>query len=168
MFVCDVFNVLQTRTLTKDGCLNLSFVTDLHAPRMVYFDNVQASKWCKHLYSLTKWYVMITRPTSSCFTCLEPRSNWSQYKTNGALMHSNSSVNQLLLYDVITLPANTFLNVLLKVEVQWALNQAEVCSYIRSWDVQSCTKFQGPNVSLSVALDWPGQSCNHQSQCVWS
>ena len=31
--------------------------------------------------------------TGSCFTCREPRWNWSQHKTNGALVHSNSSVN---------------------------------------------------------------------------
>ena len=54
--------------------------------------------------SLTKWYV--TRFIGSCFTCLEPRSNRSQHKTNGVLVHSNSSMNQLLLYDVITLAAN--------------------------------------------------------------
>ena len=44
--------------------------------------------------------------TGSCFTCLEPRSNRSQHKTNGGLVHSNSSENQLPVYDVITLPAN--------------------------------------------------------------
>ena len=32
--------------------------------------------------------------------------NQSQHKTNGALVHSNSSVNQLLLKDIITLLAN--------------------------------------------------------------
>ena len=31
-------------------------------------------------------------------------------KTNGALVHSNSSMNQLLLHDVITLPANKTLS----------------------------------------------------------
>ena len=50
--------------------------------------------------------VISTRSTGSRFTCLEPRLNWSQHKTNGALVHSNSSVIQLLLYDVITSRAN--------------------------------------------------------------
>ena len=42
----------------------------------------------------------------SRFTCLEPQWNQSQHKTNGALVHSNSSMIQLLLYDVITSFAN--------------------------------------------------------------
>ena len=48
-----------------------------------------------HWQSDTSWSSVI-RSTSSHFTCLEPRSNWSQHKTNGALVHSNSSMNQLL------------------------------------------------------------------------
>ena len=39
------------------------------------------------------------------FTYLEPWSN-SQHNTKGTLVHSNSSVNQLLFYDIITLPEN--------------------------------------------------------------
>ena len=39
--------------------------------------------------------------TGSRFTSLEPRSNRSLHKTNEALRHSNSSMNQLL-NDVIT------------------------------------------------------------------
>ena len=46
------------------------------------------------------------RSTSSHFNCLEPRSNQSQHKTNGAMVHTNSSVNHLILYDIITLLAN--------------------------------------------------------------
>ena len=53
----------------------------------------------------TSWS-SVTRSTGSCFTCHEPRSNQSHYKTYGALVLSNSSMNQLLLYDVITLRAN--------------------------------------------------------------
>ena len=45
--------------------------------------------------------------TDSRFACLEPRSNWSQHKLSDALVHGNSSVNQLLLYDVITLGLST-------------------------------------------------------------
>ena len=48
----------------------------------------------------------ITRSTGSRFTWPEQRSNRSQHKTNGALVHNNSSVIQLLLYDVITTLAN--------------------------------------------------------------
>ena len=46
------------------------------------------------------------RSTSWHFNCLEPRSNQSQHKTNGAMVHTNSSVNHLILYDIITLLAN--------------------------------------------------------------
>ena len=35
-------------------------------------------------------------PGLPVLACLEPRSNRSQHKTNGALVHRNSSVNQLL------------------------------------------------------------------------
>ena len=38
----------------------------------------------------------VTRSTGSCFTCFEPWLNRSQHSTNGALVHSNSSVKQLL------------------------------------------------------------------------
>ena len=48
----------------------------------------------------------VARSTDSHFTCLEPQSNQSQHKTNGALVHSNRRVNHLLLYDDITLPGN--------------------------------------------------------------
>ena len=44
----------------------------------------------------------ITRSTGSRFACPEPGSNLSQHKSNGALVHSNSSVNQLLMYETIT------------------------------------------------------------------
>ena len=46
--------------------------------------------------------------TGSHFTCFEAQSNQSQHKTNGVLVHSNSSVIQLLLYDIITLLANSY------------------------------------------------------------
>ena len=70
--------------------------------------------WVATVYLLFKlihqWSVMswssITRSTGSNFTCLEPQLNRSQHKTNGALVHSNSSVIQLLQYDEITLLAN--------------------------------------------------------------
>ena len=44
----------------------------------------------------------------SCFTCLDPRLNWPQHKTNGALVHScsNNSMIQLILYGMITTLAN--------------------------------------------------------------
>ena len=46
--------------------------------------------------------ISITMFSGSRLAFLEPQSNRSQHKTNGALVHSNSSVIQLLLYDVIT------------------------------------------------------------------
>ena len=46
------------------------------------------------------------RSTGSRFTWLEPRLNRSPHKANGPLVHSNSNVNRLLIYDVTTLPAN--------------------------------------------------------------
>ena len=49
----------------------------------------------------------VCRPTGSHFICLEPRSNRSQYKTNGVLVLSKSSVNQQLVYDVINSPTNS-------------------------------------------------------------
>ena len=65
-------------------------------------------KFLMYFNSPAKCYVIstVTRSTGSCFTCLEPRSNRSQHKTNGALVHSSSSLIQLLLYDVITSLAN--------------------------------------------------------------
>ena len=62
--------------------------------------------------SLAKCYVIILCYqvyTGSRFIHLEPRSNRSRHKTNGALAHSNShdsSVTQLLLCGIITLLAN--------------------------------------------------------------
>ena len=50
----------------------------------------------------------VTRSTGSHFTCLEPRPNRSQHKTDGALVQSNSSVIPLLLFDVITTLENKF------------------------------------------------------------
>ena len=49
-----------------------------------------------------KCYVIIHLSTGSHFTCLEPWLDSSQHKTNGALVHNNSSMIQLQLYDVIT------------------------------------------------------------------
>ena len=50
----------------------------------------------------------VTRSTESRFPCLDPRSKRSQHKTNEILMHSKSSLIQLLVYDVITSLANSF------------------------------------------------------------
>ena len=55
--------------------------------------------------------IPLTTSTGSHFTCLESWSNQSQHKTIGALVHSNSSVIQLLLYDIIiTMLANRALS----------------------------------------------------------
>ena len=63
----------------------------------------------------------VTRSTESRFTCLEPQSNRSKHKTNGAMVHSSSSVSQLLMYDVITSLANN-------VPSQWSVNKQCRCN----------------------------------------
>ena len=50
----------------------------------------------------------VSSSTGSHFTCLEPRPNRLQHKTDGALVQSNSSVIPLLLFDVITTLENKF------------------------------------------------------------
>ena len=60
--------------------------------------NLPKTAWWRY-YSLTKWYVIILcYQVYSRFACLQPNrsSNQSQHKTNGALVLSNSSVNQFL------------------------------------------------------------------------
>ena len=84
-------------------------------------------KFLMYFNSPAKCYVIstVTKSTGSRFTCHEPRSNPSQHKSNGALVHSSSSLIQLLLYDVITSLANY------KLWMSWSILINEV-SYFKA------------------------------------
>ena len=73
---------------------------------------------------------------TTCLTCLELWWNWSQHKTNGALVHSNSRMNQLQLYDVTTLPANN----------QWK------CLFVVCWNFQ--INFSSAAYWISPRWNW--------------
>ena len=70
------------------------------SPVGVTLVRVKVTVFIVRITPMVLWYgplttpesVIFNRSTGSRFTCLEPRWNRSQHKTNGALVHSNSSI----------------------------------------------------------------------------
>ena len=100
-----------------------------------------ASMNTSHQCSLTKWYVIIFRYQVYRFTLflswttIEPITTQNQW----TLVHSNSCLNQLLLFDVTTSPANKF--TMLRETCKYILkyctmgdkfDQAKRCQWIQS------------------------------------
>ena len=112
---CHIFpNSFSLATHTEDSVLSARSSDSCYSgfvwnqfPR-VGIDNINQSR--HHCTSVFASLVLCHNPRYQVYritnTCLEPRSNRSQHKSNEAQVHSKSSGIQWLLYDVITTLVN--------------------------------------------------------------
>ena len=111
-----MYDIYKMLTLTKKEITALLFCFG----DSLYCHFKMETKYFNSIYQCIRSVMSrssITRSTESRFVCLEPRLNRPQHKTNGALVHSNSSMIQLLLYDVITTLANIAQCLVMKIVV---------------------------------------------------